>query len=211
MIKTLCIALIGWMIVGPIQAQEQQQEEIRQAFEGYKTSIMEKDGKKAIKWVDKNTREYYAQMLDHAKNMDSSSLVTLPLMDLITVLTVRQRFDREEILSMKGDDFFVEAVNKGMIEESGVTPLSIGKVNIENDQATGQVLKDGSSTGLNFRFSQEKSRWKVDLTSIIPATTKSLEQLRMQQGMSKSGFAIYLLGMIDKSASKKEDLWLPVK
>jgi hypothetical protein len=183
---------------------------VKKSFNTYKKSILEGQGKESIKYVTSKTIDYYDMELNLAINGDSSTISALGLMDKLTVFIARHRIPRKEILKMTGKDFFIYAVDNGMIGKNSVVTTQIGEVHVEGNFANGQMILNGQKTPLYFQFSKEDNEWKVDLTSLFPQSNMALTKMVSDQGLSDNDFIFQTLeNLTGKKVSK--NIWRPLK
>src|SRR5687767_6082502 len=116
---------------------------IKQAFNGYKTAILNDRGDEALKFIDTITINYYGYILELVKNADSILVDSLSLLDKLMVLSVRHRTSRQDILSFDGKKLLVYAIKSGMVGKSSVANITIGEVKVDRDIAKGQVVNNG--------------------------------------------------------------------
>ncbi|MFM2360004.1 MAG: hypothetical protein RLY16_1997 [Bacteroidota bacterium] len=206
--KTICLLLL---CLGFIQLNAQNAEEaaVKDAFNQYKQAILADEGENAANFVDIKTIQYYDSILIAIRNADSVQINQMPIMDKLMVLIVRHRANREAILNFNGRKLFVYAVEKGMVGKSSVAANSIGKVTLNKNQATGQLLVNGTETPVNFMFYKEEGVWKVNLTSIFPMGSMALKQMIDESGEDENAYILKLLGMITGNEPSK-DIWKPL-
>ncbi len=184
--------------------------EVKQCFNNYKQAILVSDGEEAIKWVDEHTLQYYEEILSFSLSADSSAIQERTLMDKLTILSIRHRVPKEEVLKMSGDDFFKYAINEGMVGKNSVMNIEIGEVSIEGEFATGNIVASGQKSPLNFHFYKEEDAWKIDLTSIFQVSNAGLSSMIKSNGMTENEFIFSSLEML--TGKKVEDsIWEPLK
>jgi hypothetical protein len=177
-------------------AQKDEVDLVKKTFSSYKKSILEGKGSEAAKWVDGKTLAYYESMLKISLYSDSSEVQKLGLMDKLIVLSVRHRIPKSELAGMTGKDFFSYSVDKGMVGKNSVMTLEIGEVKVSDNFANGEVLANGQKAPLFFQFNKEEGQWKLDLTSLFPATTAALKKVLTDNGMTENDFVFKSLEMI---------------
>ncbi|MET0298171.1 MAG: hypothetical protein ABW036_00375, partial [Flavitalea sp.] len=143
--------------------------------------------------VDKNTIDYYSRVLELAKTADSAELSSLPILDKFMVLTVKHRTPKEDILRYDGKGLLVYAIKSGMVGKSSVVNNTLGKIDVKGDSALAQLIVSSKPTPLHFTFHKESGNWKVDLTSIFPASSEAFKKVVAQSGKSDAEFFIELL------------------
>lgn len=182
---------------------------VKKCFTDYKQAILEGRGSDALNCVDSTTVLYYSHILELTRSGDSTKVTALPIIDKMTVMSLRHRATVEEILSFDGKKLFVYAIEKGMVGKSSVMNLELGDIAMEENSAQGQAVVNGQAVPLYFRFKKENSIWKMDLTSIFPATAEAFKKVIEQSGMSENEFLLTLLeNLTGKTPSP--GIWKPV-
>ena len=189
-------------------AQSTEQNSVKQTFTSYKKAILDGHGSEAVKWVDKNTLSYYEKMLAVTLNGDSAEVTALPLMDKLTVLSLRHRIPKNDIKNFDGKQLFVYSIDKGMVGKNSVMNVDIGEVKVEGNSADGQLVSNGQGSPLYFGFSKEEGQWKLDLTSLFGPTTEGLKKMLSDQGMTENQFIFQALEMMSGKPVTNE-IWSP--
>ena len=189
---------------------QNEKDAVKKCFDNYKKSILEGQGKEAIKYVDRKTTDYYDKELNLALTGDSSTIDELGLLDKLTVLIARHRIPKKDLLQMTGKTFFIYAVDNGMIGKNSVITIQIGDVNVEGNFANGQMVSNGQKTPLYFQFNKEDNEWKVDLTSIFPQSNMALNQMLLDQGLTHNQFIFQTLESLT-GRKVTGDIWKPLK
>jgi hypothetical protein len=197
-------------IVNAQQSKDKEANEVKVCFASYRQAILEGKGSEAIKWTDSRTLSYYAQMLDFAFHADSLKVQDLSMIDKLMVFTVRHRIPKEEALVMKGTSFFVYAVDQGMIGKNSVVNITLGEVKVEGNFAQGEIISNGKKAPFYFHFNKENKEWKIDLTSIFPATNMGLKKVVADSGQSEADFILNMLE-ITTGRKPKPTIWKPLK
>ena len=189
-------------------AQKNEVQAVKASFENYKAAILNDRGEEAVQFVDSRTIKYYGDLLEHVKKADSTAVEGLSVMDKLMIFTIRHRAAKEEILSFDGKGLLVYAIKSGMVGKNSVVNSSIGDVTIEGSFAKGQFLSNGQKAPFSFHFYKEEESWKVDLTSIFPASTMVLKKIVEDSGQPENEFIFSLLEMVSGKKPGAE-IWLP--
>lgn len=183
---------------------------IKKSFANYKKAILEGKGAEASEWVDANTLSFYDRMLKISLYGDSAKVQNLDVLEKLTVLMVRHRISVDQLLPMNGRDFFIYAIDQGMVGKASVKTIDIGEVKISENFATGQMLADGKPTPLNFGFNKEKNTWKVDLTSIFALSNAGLNKVITDQETTANEYIFNALEMLT-GRPVAETIWNPLQ
>lgn len=66
--KTSLVLTILFTLIVTLSGQNNEENSVRNAFDSYKTAILNDKGEEAVNYVDSRTIQYYTDMLDLAKN-----------------------------------------------------------------------------------------------------------------------------------------------
>lgn len=189
--------------------QHEEEEQVKKSFDNYKSAILNNNGEEAVNYVDSRTIKYYNDILDLVKTADSSKIEALSIMDKLMVFSVRHRTSKEDILRFEGKSLLVYAIESGMVGKNSVANNSIGKVTIEKDFAKGQFISKGQKTPFFFHFYKEEGEWKIDLTSLFPASTMAFKKMADDSGETQNDYLFSLLEMITGKRPGAE-IWKPI-
>jgi len=191
-------------------AQSQsEQEEVKQAFNNYKEAILNDQGDKAVNYTDSKTLKYYSSALEKVKHADSLALINMKRLDRFTVLAIRYRASKNEIMQFSGRSLLVYAINSGMVGKNSVMNNSIGTVEIKDKSANGQLLVNDNATPFQLQFNKESGQWKVDITSIFPIAETAFENMIKNSSMDENMYLMMILSMMT-GEDPKNDIWKAV-
>ncbi len=190
--------------------QKQEEQAVKSAFEKYRADILNDLGEEAFKDVDSRTVKYYGDLLEWIKNSDSLEVEALSVLDKMSVLMIRNKMPKEDLLAMDGKQLFIYAVNEGMVGKGSVSNNSIGKVAVNGNFASGQFISKGRETEVYFHFYKEDGTWKIDLTSLFSVSILAFDKLIADSGKSENEF---LIPLIEASIAKKmnPESWKPLQ
>ena len=183
---------------------------VRQAFENYKTAILNDRGEEAVSYVDSRTIEYYTDILDKTIYADSLTTSDLSLLDKLMVLSIRQRTASDKILSFDGKSLLVYAIKEGMVGKNSVANNEIGDIEIVDAFAKGQLLHLGNPAPMYFHFYKEAGFWKTDLTALFPMATVAFDQMVKESEMEENEYLLMLLEMVS-GETPKPNIWNAIK
>lgn len=207
--KTLMLVLYFALLAMPDANAQNDTILIKACFNGYKNAILSDQGNTAVTFVDSRTVKYYTDILQKTKTLDSTGIDKLPIMDKLTILMLRHRATKEEIMQLDGRSLLVYAIERGMVGKNSVQQLSIGEVMIRGNAAEGQVMVGAAPTSLAYNFYKEDGAWKMDITSVLPEGNKALKKVVQDSEQPENEFLIMLL----ENATGKEPLkniWKPM-
>jgi len=195
--KITIFGILFLLVIGQVACGPRGEEKlVLNAFENYKTAILNNEGGDAIKFIDSRTIKYYSDMLELVKTADSKQIETLSILDKMMVLIIRHRCSKEEILNFNGKSLVIYAIESGMIGKNSVTNLSIGSIVVDKNFAKGQVVSSGQKMPLYMHFYKEDNQWKIDLTSLFLISNLALKKMADESGMNQNEYIFSLLEII---------------
>jgi len=208
--KAISILILFLVLTTPCNGQKKEEKSVREAFDNYKSAILNDKGEEAVKLIDSRTIKYYGDMLELVKNADSAKVNSLSLLDKLMVFSIRHRASKEDILSFDGKGLLVYAIKSGMVGKNSVANNAIGEVTIDKDFAKGQCLAKGQKTPFYLHFYKEEGQWKIDLTSLFSVGTMAFKKMVEDSGQSENE---YLFSLLEMLTGKKpgQEIWEKVK
>ncbi|MFA0963493.1 hypothetical protein AB9P05_16945 [Roseivirga sp. BDSF3-8] len=197
-----------FLITFALTAYADAKDDIKSVFESYKEVVSSKQGDKILSIVDKNTKDYYSDLLTMALSADKQTLTQTALTDQMTVLFLRHSVPAEKLRSLTGPTLLQYAVDQGMVG-SNLQQIGLGEVRVSGDMATAPLVVGGNEVPAMLKFVKEEGKWKVDVTSMMTLAEKGLEMTMQQSGKSKTEFISEFIKLATQRASI-DDLWKPV-
>lgn len=206
--KLILVLFFASLAVFPANAQHDTTL-IKACFNGYKNAILSDQGKSAVTFVDTRTVRYYTDILRKTKTLDSTGIDKLSIMDKLTILMVRHRATKEEIVQLDGRSLLVYAIERGMVGKNSVQQLSIGEVIIRDNIAEGQIIVGEAPTSLAYNFYKENGTWKMNITSVLPEGNTAMKKVVKDSGQPENEF---LLLLIENATGRKplQSIWKPI-
>lgn len=186
--------------------QENTKKLVNDAYNNYKTAILNDKGEEAVKYVDSRTIKYYNDILELVKNADSVTVTNLSILDKLMVFTIRHTSTKKDILSFDGKGLLIYAIKNGMVGKNSVSNNTIGEIKIDSNFAKGQFITNGQKTNFYFHFYKEDEQWKIDLTSIFPLSTLAFKKLVTDSGQNENDYLFSLLEILTGIKPGKE-IW----
>jgi len=208
--KQLLVFFISLLVLPAVYGQSSEQSLVKEAFENYKSAILNEKGEEAVRFVNSKTVAYYDDILNKVKNADSAEVNGLSVLDKLMVFSIRHRTSRADILSFDGKALLVYAIKSGVVGKSSVINLSVGEIKTDGNYANGVVVTNGKATPLSFGFTKENGQWKIDLTSILPASAAAFEAMVKDSGQEENEFFFSILNILTGKTPGPE-IWKPVR
>ena len=185
-------------------------EDVRAAFNGYKTALLEGNGEDAASFLDSRSLDYYEAILEQVKTADSLEVDKAGLTDKLMILTIRHRLSHDEIVKMNGRTLLKRSIELGLIGREGVENSSIGEVTITGKDAEGEFVVNGKPVPISMSFHKEKGEWKVDITSLFEMSEEAFQSLISTSGLTENEFLTQVLFMTSAKIPEPS-VWQPVK
>lgn len=200
------------IVVTPAPSLQRSQADIDEAkinacFEAYRHSILTDQGEAATRYISTRTIQFYDSMAHVARTADSLLVDSLPLIDKLTVLTLRARTPNELLLSYEGQEVFVFAINSGMVGKDDVRNHDLGKIYLDETFARAMMVINGEEAPIAMHFHLEEGEWKMDLTSLFPITNTALEGIIEDSGMTENEFLEFVIVYGLKGTDPYHGLW----
>jgi hypothetical protein len=192
-LKLFSFLVLLLILTIPCRGQRTEHRLVKQAFENYKSAILNDKGEEAVKYVDSRTIKYYDDIVYLVKNADSTKVNSLSIMEKLMIFSVRHRASRKDIILFDGKGLLVYAIKSGMVGKNSVANNAIGEVTMDNDFAKGQFIANGQKAPFYFHFYKESGQWKIDLTSIFSVSNTAIEKLVQDSGQGENEFLFSLL------------------
>jgi len=184
-------------------------ELVLKSFENYKNAILTDKGKVAVDFVDSRTMNYYSTILDKTITADSLEVESLGIIDKLTVLSLRHRVTKKNLLNFNATDLFVYAIDNGMVGKNSVINAELGDVFTNGDFSKAEFVVNGSKTPFFFHFYREAKVWKIDITHLFPLGAMSLKKMVEDSGENENEFITNILEVLT-GKKPTENIWKPI-
>ena len=182
---------------------------ILKSFENYKNAILTDKGKIATDLVDSRTVKYYSNILKKIKTADSLEINSMGILDKITVLSMRHRATKNELLGFDGKKLLTYAFDNGMVGKNSVSNSELGEVIVNDDFAKAEFIVNGQKTPFFFHFYKENKKWRIDITHLFMLGRVGLKKMIEDSGKEENNFVIYILEMLT-GKKPTNDIWKPL-
>ncbi len=205
--RIITISLIFFISINTYS--QTNKESVLKSFENYKNAILTDKGEIAAEFVDSRTMNYYSNILDKIKTADSLEVNSMGIIDKLTVLSMKHRTSKGELLNFIGRDLFVYAIDNGMVGKNSVMNAELGEVTTSGDFAKAEFIVNNQKTPFFFHFYQENEVWKLDITHLFSLGAMSFKKVIEDSGESENNFIINIL---EAATGKKptNDIWKPL-
>ena len=205
--KTITLILLIFISINCYSQSDK--ELVLKSFDNYKNAILTDKGKLAADFVDSRTMNYYSTVLDKVKMADSLEIDTMGIIDKLTVLTMRHRVSKKDLLSFNGKDLFVYAIDNGMVGKNSVVNAELGDVVTNGDFSKAEFVVNGQKTPFFFHFYREDKIWKVDITHLFSLGTMALKKMVEDSGETENDFITNILEVLT-GKKPSENIWKPI-
>lgn len=185
--------------------------EIVKVFETYKKGILSGDSKMAIAQLDKNSINYYQEVLDISLRADSVQINQLEVLDKLMVLSIKHKVPKEELIKMNGLQLLNYSIDNGLIgNKNSINEVEIGQVDINGEIAYGQFIVKKQKTPLYFGFTYDQTQWRLDITSVFEPTGFAIRKLVEMQNKSANDVIIAMIESTTPGIKVTKDIWKPI-
>ena len=203
------IITLIFLIFLAIKSHSQSDKElVLKSFENYKNAILTDKGKLAADFVDSRTMNYYSTILDKVKTADSLELDSMGIIDKLTVLTMRHRVEKKDLLNFNGKDLFVYAIDNGMVGKNSVVNAELGDIVTNGDFSKAEFVVNGQQTPFFFHFYREDKVWRIDITHLFSLGTMSFKKMIEDSGENENDFITNILEVLT-GKKPTENIWKP--
>jgi|TARA_R110002049_G_scaffold234976_2_gene408265 hypothetical protein len=203
------ITLILLIFISINSFSQSDKELVLKSFDNYKNAILTDKGKLAADFVDSRTMNYYSTVLNKVKMADSLEIDTMGIIDKLTVLTMRHRVSKKDLLSFNGKDLFVYAIDNGMVGKNSVVNAELGDVITNGDFSKAEFVVNGQKTPFFFHFYREDKIWKIDITHLFSLGTMAFKKMVEDSGETENHFITNILEVLT-GKKPSENIWKPI-
>lgn len=211
-----CVKIISFFCVLTIlfkpsfaNADTTDAHQIKEVFERYRYAILNDEGKLAFQCIDSRTKKYYGQLYQWILKDDSMALEKHSLVDKFTVLAIRAKASKQEILGMDSSTLFMYAINHGMVGKNGASNQKIAEPIADSTFGKAALMLDEKETSVFFHFYKEDGQWKMDISHLLPMANSSFRSMIEESDMTENEFIFDLLRILE-GRTPNHTLWLPL-
>ncbi|MDP4184224.1 MAG: hypothetical protein Q8862_03560 [Bacteroidota bacterium] len=208
--KKLLFFLFGLLLISLNSfSQEVEKENIKKCYETYKKSLLNNDGKQAYACLDKKTRKYYDELLDKIKTYDSIQIEKESIVNKLSILTIRHRVPKDEILKMNGEGLFIYSIDYGFVDKGSVQHYELGTIEFRRKIAKAQMMSGNLPSFYKYLFYKQKNQWYINLTSLHPMSNYALKKMIEELQQTEDDFILYSLASITRR-NLDNSIWHPL-
>jgi hypothetical protein len=201
----LVIAFLGSCSeIREIRAEE---TAVRQVFEDYKTAVLEMNGSESVRYLTRNSLDFYDDMVNAAKYMYPNALMRLSEFEQLSILLIRHSFVPKVLIEMDGTGFFILSTDAG-VSSSKLEDIEIRRIQFDGDDAYAEVLFQGEPTDFLYTFNKSSGAWLLDITSGLELMDEILVQMRNMSNISFETMVVFSLESLTGRPVSAE-IWYP--
>lgn len=190
------LLVVTWIVLlftlGGCQSESPEQADVRESFELYRLSLLNRDGMTAVTLVTEATLSYYGDIKNHALHSPEDILAALTLVDRISVYRYRAEWDAETLASLSPGEIFAYAVDHGWVGDN-LGALEVEHVRVFGDTATVELSANGEPVPFEFIYRLEAGEWRVDFSALMGTMNMIMVRLVDDTGLGENGFTDYFL------------------
>jgi len=193
------------------QDNEKNIAEIKSNFETLKILTQTKYGKDAAGYISNNSFDYFGSLNDKLKRADSTQIVKQNYFDKFLILGMRHCLPKDSLMKLStGKDFFIAAVNNGLLEIGEESELNFDDAVIKNDYAKVHPSAYGRFLpNVYYEFRKENGKWKLDYSSLLPYVNMGLQ---MAMKIARINETESILSSLEEITGRKptNEIWKPL-
>ena len=180
-------------------------------YKGYMISCDKGDGKKALSYLDNNSKVFFELLLYNLWYADSITIERMSTSERCLILLIRQLNTPEQILSFQPNSFAIYVLSTvGPPGVSSPEGFTLGNLRKEGDKAYAKLIVRGNPREPEYEFTKENDQWKISLIPFMQYAEISLGKRFQRKHTSDRGLNLFL---IEGFSGKPIDpaIWHPVK
>ena len=181
-----------------------QETDIRKTYDEFDTSLLEKNGEKALELLSADSKVFVSKGMNLANTASREDLIKEPIPTVLAVFSVRS--------AAKGvppTNAAQTLVDMSQMYEEASAMTEIGEITVDGDSAAGQILINGSQNPIDYLFVKEAGGWKVDMVGQLEETEEMLLRPMEASGATKEQFLDQMVSAMSQVYSA--DVWKPLK
>ena len=186
-------------------AGKSDEEAVQEAFQAYKTAILEDRGTEAATFLSEGTVAYYGEMRDLALHATREELAEVSMVDLMQAILMRVRIPTDDLQGMSGRQVLTHAVNEGWVGKNSVSGLEVEGVTVNGDDAA--LTLTGTTEEMHFHRESDGA-WRLDLRRTLVNADVQLEMTARQNNMTREEFVLTVVGSM-AGAPLDDSVWEP--
>ena len=209
----LAVALSLLLLTSCNESANKQRADIRASFLGFSRAFYAGEGEQALAYISRKTFEYYDRLLPQLRHADERRLSSLPPFALFACLSLRHRYEREELVTMDSRTIIREAFDSMTFPGGAPHFLDIGEILIKEpgkkSVATVFLAPGEKHENALVAFIWENGTWKMDLTSVFGVLSTQLEAHLEDPSASRAQKALHYL-QVHENQQIGGEILLPV-
>ena len=149
---------------------------VESSYSAYAKAVSAKDGETSADLMSSTSLKYYDRIRDVALDANRRALAKQSLIDQLTVLTMRGTVKASTLRTASSHELIKESVDDGLIGNGSLPIVGLDQVQVNGDQATAELVLEGSTSRYPVAFRRESGTWKFDVTSLLRPAESGMEQ-----------------------------------
>lgn len=208
--QTAPICLLMLLGIVSCSSSDPESKNVLEAFESYRSALLEQNGEAAVEHVAAATIEMYQEHRDMAVSGSEKTVKELSMINRMQVLLIRHRLDPKLLKEMDGKALFVHAVNQNWIGKNSVLRLNLQDVVVRGTRASAKATLDGQTGADRFYFVKEEDRWKLDLVRVFQNSDQVLQRKAREKGMEENEFLFSVITSLSGRRAS-DTIWRPLE
>ncbi len=213
--KKIITILLFSLIIG-CSNNSTEKYKIINIFNDFNTANIESNGEKIYQLSDNESHEYYKDLLNKIKMLDSLEVIKLNLGDKINLLSVRSVLPNNIIKKMSPKDLMIAMYSKvntmDTVKINNIKKMRIRNIRINNDTAYGNLAINNRiiQPNIEIKFTKEDGNWKYSIISTFNFVNKQMKSMCEQNGLSEMELIELIFSdpnVQNKKLKKLNEIW----
>lgn len=180
-------------------------------YKGFMVSCDKQDGKKALSYLDNDSKVFFELLLNNLWYADSLTIEKLSREERMLILLTRQMNTSAQLVAFTPKSYAIYILST--VGPPGVScpeGYILGNLRQEVDKAYARLIVRGNPIDPEYEFTRENGRWKISLIPFMQYAEVSINRQIKRGNGSDQAFNFW---MIESFSGKPIDpkIWMAVK
>jgi hypothetical protein len=201
-------ALLCFGFVGAGGCEQAEARAVKAADEAVDDALDQRDGKRYVTMVTKDSLEWYDRVLKMAREADRAKVDRLPFSEKYQILKARHTLSSSQLKQLDAKGYLILAIQKGWMPSASAQGFTRGKVVVRDKSATMILLVDGDDSGERACYTMEDGEWKEDVPRSGTESDKGVPSFLREVGMTENEYIFDALAELTQR-EVKPSIWEP--
>jgi hypothetical protein len=176
----------------------------------YTDAIQKGQGRVAIKYISRNTIDYYDTLIFHALYSDEEELKKINILTRTAILRMRHTKPVSYWDTMSARKLMEQLWSSTSPNQTN-NQVGLNDCKIDQFTATCILTLNGKPTEMVSVFNKENNEWKIDITSTNEVGIKRMQEDIKRRNISETDYIILTLEKLENVRIDNEKLYIPLK